>query len=126
VLELAEDTIQLERGVALTDILVRSATATTPAFQPDSVRARPGDVIRFIVADRHPHSIAFVTAQLAPQLEEFLRRTNQLRSPPLIVEGASWVVSFDNAPAGEYPFIDLSQNLGGAVIVRAEKIENRK
>jgi plastocyanin len=127
VLELAEDTIHLERGVALADILVRSASATTPAFQPDTIRARPGDVVRFITADRHPHAIAFETTLLTPTLEEFLRRTSPLRSPPLIVEGASWVISFANAPAGEYPFVDLSQERGGAIIILPpEKIENRK
>jgi plastocyanin len=117
VLELAEDTIRLERGVTLNDVLVRSGTAQSTAFEPDTIRINAGDVVRFITADRHPHAIAFEATQLAPALEEFLRRTSQLRGPPLITEGASWIVSFADAPAGTYPFIDLSQNARGAIIV---------
>jgi plastocyanin len=119
VLELAEDTIHLEKGVNLVDILVRSGSATTVPFEPDTVRARPGDVVRFITADRHPHAIAFESALLAPALDEFLRRTSQLRSPPLIVEGASWIVSLADAPPGTYPFVDLSQNARGTLTVFA-------
>jgi plastocyanin len=117
VLELAEETIHLEHGVRLTDILVRSGSATSAAFVPDTVRARPGDVVRFIAADRHPHSIAFESSQLSPAVEEFLRSSSQLRGPPLITEGASWIVSFADAPAGRYPFVDLSQNKLGLIIV---------
>lgn len=126
VLELAEDTIQLEHGVTLTNVLVRSASGTTPAFQPETIQARPGDVVRFITADRHPHAIAFETTQLALPLADFLQRTHQLRSPPLITEGASWIVSFADAPPGRYPFVDLSQNRAGVIVVEAEEVENRR
>lgn len=118
-LELAGDTIELERGSTLADILVRSSTTTTAVFEPDTVTIRQGDVVRFITADRHPHAITFDLAQLAPATEDFLRRTDQLRSPPLISEGASWVVSFQEAPPGVYPFIDLSQDRRGAIVVIA-------
>lgn len=118
-LELAEDTIQLERGVALAEILVRSGATNAAAFEPDTIRIRTGDVVRFITADRHPHAITFDATQLAPVAEEFLRRTSQLRGPPLITEGSSWIVSFKDAPPGLYPFIDLSQDRRGAVIILA-------
>lgn len=125
VIELAEDTIRLERGVTITDILVRSRTADAPPLQPDTVRVTSGDVVRFISADNHPHAIAFESALLAPQVEEFLRGTGQLRGPPLITEGASWIVSLEGAPPGAYHFIDLSQNARGLVLVAAPPAQGR-
>lgn len=120
-LELAGDTIELGRGAALADILVRSAATTTAVFEPDTITIRQGDVVRFIAADRHPHAISFDPARLAPATEAFLRRTDQLRSPPLIAEGASWIVSFQDAPPGVYPFVDLSQDRHGAIVVIIDK-----
>lgn len=116
-IELAEDTIELGRGASLADVLVRSAAATTAVFEPETLTIRQGDVIRFITADRHPHAITFDPERLAPEHAHFLRATDQLRSPPLITEGAAWVVSFEEAPPGIYPFVDLSQDRQGMIIV---------
>lgn len=116
-LELAGDTIELERGASIADILVRSAATASAVFEPDTVTIRQGDVVRFITADRHPHAISFDPAGLAPATAAFLRQTDQLRSPPLIAEGASWIVSFQGAPPGVYPFVDLSQDRRGAIVV---------
>jgi plastocyanin len=117
VLELAEDTIRLESGVALVDILVRSGSTAAAPFTPDTVRIQQGDVVRFTTLDRHPHAITFEVAGLTPEIATFLERTGQLRSPPLITEGGSWVISFTDAPPGAYPFIDLSQDARGLIIV---------
>jgi len=119
VIELAKDTIRLERGVRLSDILVRANSLTTVPLEPDTVTIRVGDVVRFISADRHPHAIAFELERLSPQMADFLRESGQLRSPPLIIEGASWIVSFADAPPGAYPFVDLSQDVRGYIRVTA-------
>jgi plastocyanin len=113
VLELASDTIQLERGVALVDVLVRS----NASLHPDTARVRQGDVVRFVTGDARPHAIAFEADRLTPESVAFLERTDQLRGPPLIIEGASWVISLADAPPGIYSFVDLSQDARGAIVV---------
>jgi plastocyanin len=113
VLELASDTIQLERGVSLVDVLVRS----NAPLHPDTARVRQGDVVRFITGDARPHAIAFEADRLTPESVAFLERTDQLRGPPLIAEGASWVISLADAPPGIYSFVDLSQDARGAIVV---------
>lgn len=117
VLELEEDTIRLEPGTAVVDVLLRSDRENP--LEPDTVRIRPGDVVRYVAADARPHAVAFDHGRLAPEAAAFLQRTGQLRGPPLIHPGASWVVSFRGAPPGVYPFIDLSQSAQGVIIVAA-------
>lgn len=113
VLELSNDTIKLERGVALVDVLVRFNTP----LAPDTARVKQGDVVRFVTGDARPHAIAFEADRLTPESMAFLERTDQLRGPPLIAEGSSWVVSLADAPPGIYSFVDLSQDARGAIVV---------
>lgn len=84
---------------------------------PESIVARPGDVIRFVAVDARTHAIAFEASALAPAARAFLRRTDQMRGPPLISVGAAWVVSLEGAPGGRYPFICLGDSCRGVVTV---------
>src|SRR5690625_7600599 len=54
VIELAKDTIRLERGVRLSDIIVRANSLTTVPLEPDTVTNRVGVVDHFISSTRHP------------------------------------------------------------------------
>ena len=96
VLELAADTVQL----------------------PDSIVAHPGDVVRFTAGDGATHALAFDGASLAAEARTFLERTSQMRSPPLITEGATWIISLADAPAGTYRFRCLTHNAAGALTVQ--------
>lgn len=117
ILELAADTIRLEPGVTVSDVVVRTAISGRAVFEPETVRVRSGDVVRFVAADRHLHAIAFDAGQLSAEAARFLEQTNQLKGPPLLTEGASWIVSLAAAPPGVYPFVDLSHGARGTVIV---------
>lgn len=115
-LELEDRTILLERGVEVHEIRLRSPSTGDPV-QPDSVPAKPGDVVRFVAADARTHAVAFDDAALRPDQREFLESTNQMRSPPLLATGSAWIVSFEDAPAGAYPFRSLTHDASGTIYV---------
>jgi plastocyanin len=115
IIELAHDTIRLEAGVRLVE--VRVARGASGEFEPDPVQAGSGDYVRFTADDRGGHAIVFAGALLQPDAREFLQRTGQLRSPPLITAGASWVITLDGAPAGEYPFHCTTHDAAGTLTV---------
>jgi plastocyanin len=115
-LPLGKDTIQLEATVNLIDVRLRTGQPDGH-FAPDTVRAHPKDVLRFTSADAMTHAVSFDAADLVPAIRAFLERTSQLRGPPLLSAGASWVLNLDGAPVGVYPFTCLSHNAHGALIV---------
>lgn len=117
-LPLGNDTLELRPDVAVRDVRLRQ-TPAGGAVEPETVRARPGDVVRFIAADPRGYAVAFDTAALAPQAREFLERTGQLRGPPLVATGAVWVVSLEGAPAGAYAFLSLTADARGLLLVQA-------
>ncbi|HEX6938998.1 MAG TPA: hypothetical protein VF158_06260 [Longimicrobiales bacterium] len=115
VLELDGDTVRLAPGVAVADVLLRAGAPD--AVEPETIRIRSGDVVRFTAADARVHAVAFERARLAPAAVAFLDSTAQLRSPPLLTRGARWIVSFEGAPAGSYPFVDTATGARGTVAV---------
>jgi plastocyanin len=119
VLELTHDTIRLEQGVRLVDIAVRRQA--DGEFDPAVVEARQGDLVRFTAGDGAGHAIVFVGPQLSNEARIFLEHSGQLRSPPLIVSGASWVITLDGAPAGEYPFHCTTHDVAGRLGVVARQ-----
>jgi plastocyanin len=117
VLELEHETIRLEAGQRLVQVQVRRDTAGD--FHPDVVEASVGDYVRFTAGDGAGHAIAFVGAALAPQAREFLERTGQMRSPPLIAPDAAWVITLADAPPGDYPFHCTTHDAPGRLRVRS-------
>ena len=85
------------------------------------MEVRAGDALRFVAADRRPHSPSFVVDSLEPTVREFLDATGQLRGPPLVSEGAAWVVILEDAPPGRYPFICRSHDASGVILVTADQ-----
>jgi plastocyanin len=116
-LPLDGDTVDLGSDVTVHDVRLGGAGAGA-AIRPTALTVRSGDVIRFVAADARGHAVAFVDSTLAPDVHGFLERTHQLRGPPLISTGASWVVSLKGAPAGRYPFRALTQDAAGVVVVQ--------
>jgi plastocyanin len=114
-LPLDKDTIQLEASVNLIDVRIRTGQASH--FAPDTIRAHAKDVLRFTSADALTHAVLFDAAGMTAGMREFLERTSQLRGPPLLSAGSSWVLNLDGAPVGVYPFTCLGHNAHGALIV---------
>ena len=115
-LELAGDTIELPPGVDLHDVEIRTGEQHRD-FEPRQVQAKPGDYLRFTTQDSRTHALVFDVS--TPELRAFLESTGQLRSPPLVTNGASWVIALKGAPAGNYPFRCLVHNDTGQLTVAA-------
>jgi plastocyanin len=114
-LDVGGDTIQLAPGVEVHDVQVRNSTDSD--FAPASVDARSGDVVRFTTTDSRTHLIEFDEASLPGNALSLFQSKTQLRSPPLLVQGATWVVSLENAPAGTYTFLCSTHNARGTLTV---------
>ena len=71
---------------------------------PRRTEIPPGGVVQFVTLDHRVHLIRFDEGALDPPALGFLHGTGQDRAPPLLVEGARLVLTFDGAPPGIYPF----------------------
>jgi plastocyanin len=88
-------------------------------LQPAAVEVRAGDIVRFQARDGGAHAIGFEGTGLTAEARRFLEVTGQMRSPPLLAEGNAWVVSFANAPPGDYPYRCATHGAVGRVAVHA-------
>jgi plastocyanin len=111
-LQLDGATVRLPRGASVHTVELGAASR---GFQPPRVAARPGDAVRFTVTDAMLHDIAFDDAALPADARNFLESTGQLRSPPLVVRGATWVVNLEDAPPGRYPFLCTTHGERGEI-----------
>lgn len=98
-----------------------SGAGAQDSIAPATVEATSGDALRFVIEDRRPHAFAFTTESLAEPVREYLERTGQLRGPPLVNQGAEWVVLLEDAPAGRYPFHCRSHDARGEVTVTRQE-----
>ena len=111
--------VRLGRGAEVHDVMIGGSGATD-TLEPAAVSAAAGDALRFVAGDRRTHALAFESEPLSPAAREFLESTLQLRGPPLVNEGAAWVVSLADAPPGRYPFICRTHGSRGVVTVEAD------
>jgi plastocyanin len=86
---------------------------------PREIRVRAGDLVQFVALDRRVYAVRFELGAMSPEMQEFLRSTQQEGSPPLATEGARFVLSLQQAPAGRYPFTveGYGEGVPGAVVV---------
>lgn len=117
-LELSSDTIDLPAGVDLHDVTVQT-NAQGKDFSQPQIAAIPGDYLRFSIADSRTHAIVFEVD--APELRTFLEQSGQLRSPPLVTNGASWVIALRGAPVGTYRFRCLVHHDVGQLTIAATR-----
>jgi len=106
VVELQDGEVRLPSGSQRHDVVVGGVGADA-AFQPATIRVRPGDVVVFEAGDALAHSVAFDTGGLSAAQDSFLRASAQGRSPPLMRQGSRWIVSLDGAPPGSYTVLDV-------------------
>jgi plastocyanin len=84
-----------------------NAEKETYRFTPPLITAGPGDVLRFRAGGGVPHSIVFEAEGLNEATREALngamnRRTADLSSPLLTVEGAEYRIVVPRVPPGIY------------------------
>jgi plastocyanin len=75
---------------------------------PPELSIEEGDVVQFVTVDRRVHVIRFEGEALSGPSLDFLESSGQRTSPPLIHSGSRFVVSFENAPPGSYPFVSTA------------------
>lgn len=117
VLEL--DSARVDLPDSIRQLVVRLDRSTAADMEPATAALRTGDIVRFEALDAGGHAIAFDGALLAPEARTWLEGTGQLRSPPLVNAGNAWVITFANAPPGEYPFVCVTHGARGVLTVSA-------
>lgn len=115
-IELEDGEVRLPGGAEVHDVTIGGAGGRD-SLAPAELTAEPGDAVRFVVTDHRTHALAFEVDALDAAGREFLDRTAQLRGPPLVNEGAAWVVSLAEAPPGRYPFLCRSHQQRGVLTV---------
>lgn len=90
--------------------------------EPGELQAEPGSWVSFQGGDARGHVVRFDTLALTPAALAWVRETDQVESPPLLTPASRWVVSFEGAPEGAYPFaVEGSGELGsGRIELRTE------
>jgi len=94
-------------------------TGVNERSDPDSLAVLPGDFVEFVSTDWFVHEVRFDVDALEADARDFLARTEQLASPPLLQRDARFVVSFEGAPVGRYPYVLVGNrgSGGGEVVV---------
>lgn len=107
-IELRPDGV-LRASLGLTDrdavhIVQLRGRGVAEVAEPDELRIGPGAWVSFQGGDTRGHVVRFDTAALSPAARQWVRETDQIESPPLLTPASRWVISFDGAPEGIYPF----------------------
>lgn len=71
---------------------------------PTVLEVEPGHIVQFVVRDRGVYSVRFETDELSAEAADFLFGRGQESSPPLTEVDARFVVTFQEAPPGLYPY----------------------
>jgi len=72
---------------------------------PRVLEIASGHWVQFVVADTRVYSVHFDRGRFEdPANWEFLVSLHQTASPPMVETGSRYIVSFDGAPPGVYPF----------------------
>lgn len=72
---------------------------------PRTLEVVPGAVVEFYTLDHRAHSVLFLEDSLSPGALAFLQGRGGLASGPLVERGSRFVIDFQGAPPGRYPFL---------------------
>ncbi len=88
-----------------------------------SVEIVPGAWVEFLTLDWWVHEIRFEADSLTPEARAFMERTDQMASHPLVTKDERFVLSFEGAPEGRYPFVVEGNGAParGVVVVRSKR-----
>ena len=83
---------------------VRVTGGLRESADPSTDSVPTGAWVQFVTTDWLVHEILFELDSIPRAARDFLERTEQDRSPPLIHQDARFVVSLDGAPSGRYRY----------------------
>lgn len=91
-------------------------------IEPPEIVIRPGAYVEFFTTDWRTHEVRFEVESLGAEARRFLESTDQVASPPLLRRESRFVVTFEAAPTGRYPFVVEGNTAPGrgAVVVSDE------
>jgi plastocyanin len=101
-----DEVLQAELGLSERD-RVHRVTLTGgegERAEPAAISIRPGAHVEFVTADWLIHEVIFSFDEVGAAGWEFLERTDQTASPPLIERESRYLLSFEGAPLGRYPY----------------------
>jgi plastocyanin len=98
--------LQAELGLTPGDRVhrVRLTGGEVERTDPDVITIHPGAFVEFVTTDWFVHEVVFEVDSLAAGQRAFLERTEQVVSPPLIERDSRYVLTFEGAPPGRYPY----------------------
>ena len=78
--------------------------------------------VEFVTTDSWVHEVRFELDSLSDPARDFILRTDQGHSPPMVNADSRFLVSMRGAPPGRYPFLieGNGEPARGAVVVAAE------
>jgi len=87
--------------------------------EPREVTVPPDAYVEFVTTDAWVHEVRFELDSLDGPARDFLERTDQQDSPPMVNADSRFLVSMRGAPAGRYPFRveGNGESVAGAVVV---------
>lgn len=115
-----DEVLQAELGLTLSDRVHRVMLTGGPTERSDpvAISIEPGAYVEFVTTDWLIHEVIFETDSLAGERRSFLERTDQVASPPLINRESRYVLSFEGAPPGRYPYtIEGNGGTGRGLII---------
>jgi plastocyanin len=119
----ADEVLQSELGLTASDEVHRVILVggEMERADPAALSIEPGGIVEFVTTDWLIHEVMFEADSVGAELWSFLERTDQTASPPLIDRDTRYVLTFDGAPPGRYPYLLEGNGAPGhGVIIVAE------
>ncbi|MEX2526189.1 MAG: hypothetical protein WEA09_01010 [Gemmatimonadota bacterium] len=101
--EALRELLGLERSVPLHGVVLGDESGGDDP-QPALTEVDSESVVHFLSQDHRARWIRFIPDSLSPVALRFLEERGQLTSPPLVAPGSRFVVTFQGAPPGLYPY----------------------
>jgi plastocyanin len=98
--------LRAELGLTLDDRVhrVRLAGGDVEQADPPVLSIETGEYVEFVTTDWLIHEVIFELDSLSAEQQDFLRRTDQMESPPLLERDSRYVLVFEGAPRGRYVY----------------------
>jgi len=114
-----DERLQAELGLTAKDRVhtIELRTELGELAQPDSLDLPSGDLVQFVSMDWLVHEVRFELDSLGTEARRFLESTGQEASPPLLQRDARFVLTFENAPPGRYPYRLAGNRDGGRGVI---------
>ena len=102
-----DELLQAELGLTAEDRVhrIRLEGGEVESVEPFLVSVEQGAYVEFRTADWLIHEVIFEADSLTAEQRAFLEDTDQVASPPLVDRDSRYVLSFEGAPLGRYPYV---------------------